>query len=111
VGGSERVSPATDVALTSSNISWVPMEVQSGAALRTLKGSGVFGESGSNRCVIETSTVGLPSIGMEIGDWRRLGSVLVRRLPFQCSMRALKVEVGPAGAVVLPSRQWDVESH
>ncbi len=37
----------------------------------------------------------LPSIGMETGDWSSLGRVLDRRLPFQCSMRAMKVEVGP----------------
>src|SRR5207244_13416244 len=45
--------------------------------------------------MIEASTVALPSIGMEIGDgsWRK--RVLVRCSPFQGSMRAMMVEVGP----------------
>ena len=95
MGGSERIRAAKRTALTSANINWFPMEVQSGAALRTLKGSCFFGESGSYRCVIEDSTVALPSIGMEIGDWKRHRRILVRRLPFPCSMRTMKVEVGP----------------
>ena len=37
----------------------------------------------------------LPSIGMETGDWSRLRGVLVRRFPFQSSMRAMLVEVAP----------------
>ena len=37
----------------------------------------------------------LPSIGMEIGDWKRHRRILVRRSPFPCSMRTMKVEVGP----------------
>src|SRR5438874_10268136 len=36
-----------------------------------LRGARVFGESGSPWCVIECSTVALPSIGMEIGDGSR----------------------------------------
>ena len=60
-----------------------------------LRGARVFGESGSHWCVIEASTVALPSIGMEIGDWSRHRRVLVRCSPFQGSMRAMMVEVGP----------------
>ena len=52
-----------------------------------------IGESGSHWCVIEASTVALPSIGMEIGDWSRHRRVLIRCSPFQGSMRALMVEV------------------
>src|SRR5438270_7352039 len=39
-------------------------------------GSKVCGESGSHGCVIEASTVALPSIGMEIGDGSRRRCVL-----------------------------------
>jgi hypothetical protein len=44
-------------------------------------------------CVIEASTVALPSIGMEIGDGSRHRQVLVRRSSLQCSMGAMIVEV------------------
>src|SRR5438874_4672020 len=60
-----------------------------------LRGARVFRESGSHWCVIEASTVALPSIGMEIGDGSRPRRVLVRCSPFQGSMRAMMVEVCP----------------
>src|SRR5438552_1908888 len=41
-----------------------------------LRGARVLGESGSPWCVIEASTVALPSIGMEIGDGSRRRCVL-----------------------------------
>jgi len=60
-----------------------------------LEGAPVFGESGSHWGVIEASAVALPSIGMEIGDWSWYRRVLVRRSSFQCSVRAMIVEVSP----------------
>src|ERR1700758_3300212 len=56
-------------------------------------GARVLGESGSPWCVIEASTVAVPSVGTEIGDWSRHKHVLVRRSPLQCSMGAMIVEV------------------
>src|SRR6266704_968178 len=91
-----------------------------------LRGARVFGESGSHGCVIEASTVPLPSMGMEIGGWSRHRCVLVRYSPFQGSMRAMMVEVcaeieqlvfeirrGPEqGAVqILPSNRADQPFH
>ena len=58
------------------------------------QGIGLFEESGSDRCVIETSTVGFPSMRMETGDWRGQQRILVRRSPFPGRMRTMPVEVG-----------------
>ena len=98
MGGSERMRSGIDVALIGANSDRFqgkcPLTLLPGRR-QIPQGIGLFEESGSDRCVIETSTVGLPSIGMETGDWKRHRRILVRRSPFQCSMRAMKVEVGP----------------
>ena len=53
----------------------------------------VFDKSGSHRGLIEGSTVRLPSKRAEVGWWSCRGRI--RRLPFQCVMREMVVEVGP----------------
>ena len=73
----------------------VSLQVQFADGRRIPQGALILGESGSHRCVIEASAMRLPSIGMEIGDWSWYRRVLVRRPPFQCSVRAMIVEVSP----------------
>ena len=94
-GSSEAIRSANHAAVTSSNSDWFQLEVQYADVPRMPHGARVFGESGSPWCVIEASTVALPSIGMEIGGWSRHRRVLVRCSPFQGSMRAMMVEVCP----------------
>src|ERR1019366_3150709 len=72
-------------------VSW---EVQFSDVRRIPQGARVFGESSSHWGVKEASAVALPSIGTETGDWSRHRCVLVRRSPFQSSMRAMLVEIG-----------------
>src|ERR1035437_9614218 len=72
-------------------VSW---EVQFADVRRIPQGARVFGESSSHWGVKEASAVALPSIGTETGDWSRHRCVLVRRSPFQSSMRAMLVEIG-----------------
>src|SRR5207245_3540100 len=73
----------------------VSLRVRLADVRRIRLGARVFGESGSPWCVIEASTVALPSIGLEIGDWSRPRRVLIRCSPFRGSMRAMTVEVCP----------------
>ncbi len=72
-----------------------PLEVPFADVRREPQGAPVFGESGSQWGVIEASAVALPSIGMELGDWSWYRRVLVRRSPFQSSMRAVRIEICP----------------
>ena len=71
-------------------VSW---EVQFADVRWIPQGARVFEKSGSHGCVIEASTVALPSIGMEIRGWSHSRLGRVGRSPLQGGMRAMIVEV------------------